>query len=301
MPTFIKNAWEFSGSRSLSAWLLFGIAIVISIGSVIMRHHQPVFYSLGRVLLPEWIGTYGVENLSITWWLFLSLLLFFFLAVNTFVCTTNRVIGLLEKFTSLHKSTFFLKFSPHIMHIGFILLLVGHLISHTIGVNLTNNIIQKNGTISVCLSDLKVGLKDLKVEFEKGTLFKSLEGSPKNISASLSFIGPKCIKDKVISINRPVWFNGLSFHMDDFYPKSKFSKRTPYISLIIKKDPGIKLQLTGVALFAFGLFIYIFLLIQSQLDRVHNSGSVPANCDLNLATRTRNTSHEHAVGEEKQL
>jgi len=264
----IENIWKFLGKLSLTIWLFFTIAGDLIVGAAIMRDHQTVFSSMERISLPEWIYTYGVASLNITWWLFLLFFLLFILAVNTFVCTTDRVIVLLRKPDSLSRSAFFLRFSPHLMHIGFVLVLAGHLISHTFDVNLLNNIIHKSETIPVGFSNLKMRLEDLNIEFERKTPFESLEGSPKNVSAILSFIDQEeGIQRKVISINRPVWFNGLSFHLKGFYPRSEGSKVIPYVNIIIRKDPGIRFQGAGVIFFCLGLFMYIFMVIQSRLKR----------------------------------
>ncbi|MCD6353452.1 MAG: cytochrome c biogenesis protein ResB [Proteobacteria bacterium] len=268
MSISIKNMWEFSGRWDISVWLLFGAAVDLMIGSAVMKQHEYVFSSLSRLTLQEWTGTYGMGNLNITWWFYLSILLLFLLAVNTFVCTTNGVIVLLKRFSSMSKQVFFLRFSIHIMHISFILVLAGHLVSHVAGVNLPNNILQKNGTISVCSPNFKVGLKDMKIEFEKETRFKTLEGDVKDVSAILSFADSKmCVQEKLISVNRPAWFEGFSFHLDDFSPKSEGSKREPYIKLTIKKDPGVSLQVAGVAFFSIGLSVYLFSVIRSRFNR----------------------------------
>jgi len=268
MPLFIKNIWNFAGKWSLSVYLLFGIAIDLIIVSVVMKQHESVFSSLGRVMLQEWISTYGMGNLNITWWFYLSILLLFLLAVNTFVCTTKGVVSILRRRSSMGRKAFFLRLSIHIMHASFILVLAAHLVSHITGVNLPNNILLKGRAISVCSSDLKVELKDLKVEFEKGTYFKTLEGNVKDASAILSFTDSgKNVQERLISCNRPVLFGGLSFHLGDFSPKSEGSKLTPYIKLIIKKDPGVRLQVAGVALFSIGLFVYLLFVIQSRINR----------------------------------
>ena len=51
------------------------------------------------------------------------------LAINTFVCTTNRVVQLLAAKGSAGRMRLALKLAPHIMHYGLIVILAGYLAS----------------------------------------------------------------------------------------------------------------------------------------------------------------------------
>jgi cytochrome c biogenesis protein ResB len=272
MLNFIKKFWDFLGRSSLSIWLIYALSIDILVGSVIMKHHPRLFFSMERLMLQEWIVSYGTEGLHITWWFFLALFLVFLLAVNTFVCTTNRVISIIGRFADSDRYGFFLRLSPHIIHVGFMLILLGQLISHTLGVNLHSNILHVGGRKAVPCSDISVALTDLKIEFfEKGTHFLGMEGKPENVAGILSIIDSEGVHKRTISINRPVWHKGWSFHLENYYPKSKGMARAPFINLIIRRDPGIRLMAAGAVIFAAGLIIYLFFVSQVHINRVREA------------------------------
>jgi len=63
----------------------------------------------------------------------------------------------------------------------------------------------------------------------------------------------------MLSCNQPVRFQGYSFHLIDFAPKSLGGmKMKTRIDLNIRKDPGVGLYLAGMALFSLGLFFYVY-------------------------------------------
>lgn len=258
MLNSIKMIWGFFGRRSLSVWLLFLISIDLLAGSLIMRHNPSVFSGLSRVFLQEWIKISGIGLLNITWWFLLALLLLVFLSLNTFVCTVNRTYSIFKVSANKKKHEILLKLSPQIMHVGFIIVLTGLLVSHTAGTNLTNQIVQEGNPITIDDFNLKIELKNLSIKFEKETAFKALTGMPKSVCAvvSLSEQGKKPEK-RTIAINRPLLFRGITFVLKDYYPKMTSSEIKSSINLQIKKDKGMYIQAAGALFFGSGLIAFV--------------------------------------------
>jgi cytochrome c biogenesis protein ResB len=247
MIVAIKNIWDFFGSLTLSVWILLAVAFDAVIGSAIIQIYRPIFSPLNHLMLPDWIANYELKNLSIAWWVFVFLLLLFLLGINIFVCTTNRIMALIRQKSS------FMKFAPHIIHYAFIMLLLGHLTSYLVGFISFDNPIEEGETILVPHSNLRIKLEDLSIEYEKskavalkaGSKISSMKGGPRKVSASLGFIGSdNNIEKKEIAILRPIWYQGFSFHIRDFYPKREGISGKPHLSLIIRRDPGLKILLT---------------------------------------------------------
>lgn len=123
----IKNIWNLFGSPTLTVFILLAIVVDLEIGFFLFRSFPSVFSPLDRLMLFEWLRTYGIESITVTWWFFVLLFLLVVLAANTVVCTTDQVIALIKRrkrFSDIR--AFLLKFAPHLMHIAFVLLLLGH-------------------------------------------------------------------------------------------------------------------------------------------------------------------------------
>ncbi|MDY6973916.1 MAG: hypothetical protein SV775_16585 [Thermodesulfobacteriota bacterium] len=276
MIAVVRNVWDILGSITLSIWILIAVACDAVIGSAVFQIYRPVFSPLNHLMLQDWIAQYGFKNLSITWWIFLFMFLLFLLGINIFVCTTNRVVILARQHSP------WLLFAPHIMHYAFILLLLGHLSSFIIGFNSHGVNIEEGQIIPVPHSEVKIKLEDLNIEYEKGGSPSQREGNNvrlgqqgvREVSAILWFIRPddQTFQKKVIGIPRPVWHDGLSFHINSFYPKTEKEPGTPSLSLIIRKDPGIKVMMAGATVFTVGLFMYLFQMIKANVKNHSNRG-----------------------------
>ena len=262
----IKNIWKFFGSSILTVFILLAVVLDFEIGFFLFRSHPSVFSPLDRLMLFEWLRTYGLESITVTWWFFVLLFLLFILTLNTVVCTVDSVVVLIKrrgKFSTTH--AFVLKFAPHVMHVAFVLLLLGHLTSYVAGFNLFNNILRQGIVMRVPHSDLQLSLEKLKVEFYKSedAPIPDLAGKARDVIVDVLIIDPandnfKHAIKKKISINRPAFYQGISFHLKDFYPRNESNKGVPYVNLIIRKDPGIRILALGTILFTIGLFMYLF-------------------------------------------
>lgn len=278
---FIRSFWAFLGRPSLSLWLIYLLFADILAGSVIMKQHREIFFALETRMLQEWLATYGLKNIQVAWWFFASLFLLFFLALTTLVCTTNKTIAIIRRFYGSGIWGLLLKLSPSIIHIGFVLLLLGQLASHTLGVNSHGNILGIGRQMTVRGSGITVVLKDLKITFfNRNTSFLGMEGNAKTVSGTLLLRDPHGVHEKEISMNHPVMHEGWSFFIEDFSPKSEDVKRPPYINMTVRRDPGISLMIAGAIVFGLGLMLYLISAIQSRIGRGHVSCGVSEKyCD----------------------
>ncbi len=277
----IKNIWNLFGSPTLTVFILLAIVVDLEIGFFLFRSFPSVFSPLDRLMLFEWLRTYGIESITVTWWFFVLLFLLVVLAANTVVCTTDQVIALIKRrkrFSDIR--AFLLKFAPHVMHIAFVLLLLGHLTSYVAGFNLFNNILRQGIVMQIPHSDLRLSLETLKVTFYKSedAPLPDLAGKARDVVADVLIVDPasdnfKHEVKKKISINRPAFYRGISFHLKDFYPQNDANKGVPYVNLIIRKDPGIRILAGGTILFTIGLFMYLFQTTQLNLKRKRIKGT----------------------------
>ncbi len=275
---FFRKSWNFLGSTGLSLWLNYALFADILIGSIIMRHHPTLFYTLKDMTLQQWMTLYGASAFHVTWWLFGALILLALFALTTAVCSVDKLIATIGTLCGSELWRGLLKLSPSIIHLGFLLLLLGQLISHTLGINMHGNILAAGGTIGVPGSEIRITLKELKVDFfGKGTRFPGMSGSVRDCTGVLSIIDAQGHHDRVISINRPVWYKGWSFFIEDFYPKSNKVKRPPFINMVIRRDIGVRFMVAGAIVFGMGLVMYLFLVTQSRIGRGRAAVGVSIN------------------------
>ena len=277
----IKNIWNFFGSSTLTVVILLAVVLDFEIGFFFFRSHPSVFAPLDRLMLFEWLRTYGFESIMVTWWFFVLLFLLFILTLNTVVCTVDSVIVLIKrrgKFSTTR--AFVLKFAPHVMHVAFVLILLGHFTSYAAGFNLFNNILRQGIIMRVQHSDLQLSLENLNVKFykSKDAPLPDFAGKARDVVADVLIIDPandnfKHGVKKKISINRPAFYQGISFHLKDFYPQNETNKGVPYVNLIIRKNPGIRIMAVGTILFTIGLFMYLFQTTQLNLRRKRIKGT----------------------------
>jgi hypothetical protein len=267
----IRRFWKFTGDTRVSLCLIYALFADILIGSMVMKDHPELFHSLNNQSLQEWILSCGERNMHLACWLFVALFLLLCLAVTTTICGINKLIAIIRSPGWHGQWRELPELAPFILHLGFLMLLIGQLASHTIGVNSHGNILIVGGAINIPGTETKILLKDLKITFfGKSTTFLGMENSPCDCSATLSFVDSTGSHERRISLNQPCWYRGWSLFIEDFYPKTKNSARTSFINLTIRNDPGIILITAGALVFGLGLAMYLFLVMQSHADKERN-------------------------------
>jgi hypothetical protein len=169
------------------------------------------------------------------------------------------------------------------MHLAFIIILVAQLTSYVVGVNDQNNILRLKGSIKLPDSSDRLRLDKIEVDFYEGDRLDFYRNRSIDQRIRLSFIDDQGkVTPKVLSINGPVWHQGYSIHLKRFSPDTKgHMNRAPYVNLIIRKDPGIRLFFLGTAVFVVGLLAYLW---QTLRGRRREAGYVPSTEVLDAAS-----------------
>jgi len=303
----MKKIWEFLGNIQFTIIIFLLLVCDLSAGWLSLTGNEKIFKSLGDFGLIKWIGTFGKTYPFHSIWFFVLLILLVLLGINTFVCTTDKIIFLIGKRRSCDNFfSFFLKFSVHIMHYSLIIILTGYLISYLYPAVCTNKIIVLNQKSGIPGTMINVMLQSIDIDYYHGNRLKFLNNRAYNIKADLllsvdrktkincshgavqsdvqcnvqnsgknsEYSTPQNARQesvkKSIGINRPFVFKSMSFTLKDFGPKYKYGmKQQPYLSLIIKRNPGIKLYFAGTLFFSFGLIMYLYQLF---VQKYHKSG-----------------------------
>ncbi len=261
MVNFLKIAWSLAGGINLTIGLLILLVVDLSAGFICLKSNLSIFIPLNDVGLIAWLDTYGIKYLQYTAWFFLLLILLFLLAVNTFVCTTDKVVILFGN-RSHYRSRikFTLNFAPHIIHYSFVVILAGYLVSYIFALNLPANILLPEKSILIPGTEYKIKLNKLNIEYYKGQRLDFFQDRAINPEAEILLTDKDGITiEKTVSVNRPARFKGYSIHLDDFAPKSRAGmQKQEYANLIIHSDPGIHLYFCGMFLFVVGMLMYLY-------------------------------------------
>ncbi|MFZ5585421.1 MAG: hypothetical protein ACOZHQ_05785 [Thermodesulfobacteriota bacterium] len=268
----VVSAWNWLARPSLTFHLLLGLVLDLLAGYFIFRAHLQLFGPLNRLSLLDWIVTYGIHNLDTAWWFFVFLLLLAGLVLNTLACTINR----LAAWARLGKAPsdrlgHWLALAPHLMHIAFIIILLSHLVNYVVGVNDQNNILRQGDSLRLPGSAIQLRLDRVENDFYDGERLKFYQNRPLNQRVWLTFSqadGQQTVK--AVGINSPIWQDGFSIHLKSYAPDHQGGmKRTPFVNLIIRKDPGIRLFAAGTALFVLGLLVYLAQVLRNGIRKDH--------------------------------
>jgi hypothetical protein len=245
----LRRIWDFCGEVRVNFWLLLLISVNLGIGSYYLKFNYSLFNPLNHLLIQDWVQRMGRQNLGQAWWLVPLLVLLFFLGVNTLVCALKRLIQLWPFRHQIGLKAFSLRVSPSFIHLCFLGILGGHLISLIVGFN---GVIPANPGSA---TDLPGGGKaqvlrgDCQRYFNPGPL----QGKIQQCSALLLIETAGRSEFRELRIMEPVSLDGTTFHLD----LARGAKPNPELKIIIKVDPGRRFIFWGFAvLIAFMLWYF---------------------------------------------
>ena len=276
---FFYRIWHLAGNIYLTMGIIGCMAVDLIWGYCNLKTHMDMFAPINKRGFIAWAATWGSESLSITLWLFILVGLMALLSVNTFVCTTDRVITLIRfrrRFSSFRR--FFFKFGPHVMHYAMLVMFLGYLVSYLYAGTHLGKVLLPGKPITV--DRISITLKDLHIDYYDGTRMPHFQNRAIRAQATLLF------SDLAVDLNAdlsagpleegtgntlrtltdtcPALFRGHSVHLRGFEPRynpatmsgmSMGGGRT-YINITVKKDPGMKFYFTGMVFFVLGLIMY---------------------------------------------
>ena len=265
----IKAAWNFFGRADLTLYVLLALVADLCAGFFHFRAEPQIFGPLDRLMLWDWIVTYGRFHVGQTWWFFVFMGLMFLLVLNTLVCTLNRVAGLIRtRGRDAGRLDYLLRFSPHLMHLAFLVLLISMLFSYVAGVNLRNNILSVGRTVELAQTGHKLRLDKIEVDFYQGRRLFFFENRALDQDLTLVFTDPRGRETvKHLGINKPIRYRGFSIHIKNYQPQNKNRAGRPaWANLIIRRDPGAAGFFAGVGLFVLGLTGYLIQTLRKTVQ-----------------------------------
>ena len=224
---------NFFLSLKTTVWTLFGLVILFFIGSYMMPMHREVFSSMNDSLLFDWVESVALRNLWQTWWFFAALAGLILLTMNTIVCSLQALRG------KWSRADFLLRISPQIIHVGFLFILLAHLLGSGWGYKLSG--MMPEGGFARLPEGRTLSLQKITVESDPA-------GYMQNWSAHVSlYENNEVVKSGTLGPNKPLFYKGVGVYL-----KSLNFERGPAALLMINKDPGAIWALIGGVLFMLG-------------------------------------------------
>ncbi|VAV82712.1 hypothetical protein MNBD_DELTA01-1144 [hydrothermal vent metagenome] len=196
----MKTIWKFFCSTTLTVILALVICVVAGWGSIVTVNNRHFFEKVDRDIFLPWLYEHGADRLDLTFWIYILVVLIALFGLNTFVCTLDKLYRIVR--LGLPKRAFY----PQIIHIGFLIALLGHLVGSAAGFRSPENILIEGKKTPVPHSQgLVVRLDKLNTEFGPR--------GPEKVRTTITlFEDGKELRTADISVNSPVIENGIAFY-----------------------------------------------------------------------------------------
>ena len=231
---------NFFFSLKTTVWTLFVLVCFFFIGSALMPVHREVFSSMNDQILLRWMEGTASDNLWYTWWFFAALAALALLTVNTLACSIQAVMG------RWSRADFLLRISPQIVHLGFLLILLAHLLGAGWGYKLSG--FMSEGAYALLPEGRALSLKEIRVQADA-------RGYPTDWAAEVDlFENDVRVATGTLGPNKPLFYNGVGIYL-----KSLDYERGPAALMVIARDPGAIWALAGGMLFMLGSAMILVL------------------------------------------
>lgn len=232
----LKKVLKAFLSLRTAVWLLVLLLAVLFYGSLIVPF-RPAFQQLYIMPLFRWMAG---SPLGITWWLWLSIVVLSLLTVNTIVCSIDSVLR------KRGARNWLLIISPQIAHIGFLFILLAHLLSSYGSYKAMTYAYE--GSVLQLPSGLEVLFNRINTNIDPS-------GYLTDWSADITYYqNGKAVARDVVRPNNPSFRDGLGLYI-------RTIRMTPYTAALVEasREPGAPFALTGGILFLAGMFSLLAL------------------------------------------
>lgn len=239
MNTMFKTMLNLFFSLTTAVWLLLALICFLFFGAFLMPEAEE-FKSINSLPLFQWLKD---SPFSATWWLFGSIVLLCLLTANTLLCSFESVIK------KRAGKQWLLLISPQIIHIGFLFILLAHLLSSA--GSFRGRVVAYEGSVIRLPNDLLLSVKSLSVDIGP-------KGYPRGWRADIEYLaGGVKLKEDYLGPNRPSFYKGFGIYLKDIkaYPiKASL--------LEISREPGAVWAFIGGILFMTGTVALVALKIK---------------------------------------
>ena len=270
MKNILYKLWKSSGSMNLTVYTCLALVADLGYGYLCIRRNTGLFSPMNDIGILEWIETYGINNLPSTIWFFILILLLTLLGINTFTCTTDRILALLRVRKNMSLLRFLFSVAPHVMHYAVMIILSGYLCSYLFSSVTPMKSILPGMSIPLDDSGVKITLQRLELEYFSGKRMPFFQGYAINAKARMIISDGTESKQATLVLNHPIRVKGYTIFLKDFSPHKKsggMKRASDRIDISIRKDYGVYFYMSGILLFMIGLSFYIYSIFYSRLSK----------------------------------
>lgn len=214
------------GSLNLGLWLMAGVVLLLGAGSFAGGEGAA---TINDMPLLAWLRE---MPFSVSWWLWLTVALLAVLALNTVVCSLQTIAlryGQV-RFSSL--------LAPHLMHLGFLLVVGAHLLSAWGG---------EKGTMQVPEGALVEFPGGSTVRVEGFAMSLGPMGMPTDYRLRVRYLAGGREEVRTVAPNHPFFLGGYGLYLKELAPPPM------NVALVeIHREPGAGAALAGALLFTLG-------------------------------------------------
>ena len=228
-------------SLRTAIWLLTALLCLLFYGSVVMPSNEE-FQALHTLPLFQWMAG---NSPGITWWLWAAIGVISLLTANTLLCSIESVV----KKRSARQ--WMLVISPQVVHIGFLFMLLAHLLSGYSSFRGTA-VVYENGGVR-----LPTGTNVL---FRKIDVDTDQRGFMKDWAADVEYFREgKSVRSDRIRPNSPSFQDGLGIYIKDV-------QFQPYPAALIEvsREPGAVWALIGGVFFMAGMIMLLLFKVRKE-------------------------------------
>jgi len=227
-------------SLKTAVWTLLLLIGLFFVGSYMMPMHSNIFAPMNEDILFRWVAHVASGNIAYTWWFFAALAGLLLLTVNTLVCSIQAVK---DRWT---RRDLLLRVSPQVMHIGFLFILLAHLLGAGWGYKVSGSL--PEGSYASLPEGRALHLRSVRADIDR-------RGMPIGWSAEVALYDNKeRVAVGTLGPNRPLLYRGVGIYMKSFELEPR-----PYAVLLVAKDPGAIWALAGGGLFMLGAVTLVAL------------------------------------------
>jgi cytochrome c biogenesis protein ResB len=224
---------NFFLSLKTTVWTLLVLVCAFFIGSSMMPVHREIYAPMNDRLLFDWVSETASGNLWATWWFFAAFAGLILLTINTISCSIQAVKG------RWSRTDFLLRISPQVVHIGFLFILLAHLMGAGWGYRLSGAL--PEGARTPLPENRVLYLRDVRIEMDRPGIMK---GWAADVEV---FERGEMVTAETLGPNKPLLYKGMGIYL-----KSFGFEPVPYALLMVNRDPGAVWALVGAVLFTIG-------------------------------------------------
>lgn len=228
----LKKIYTLCASLNVGFWLLGGVMLFMAIGSFLTGEQS----GINDMPLLAWLRG---APLPLSWWLWIVVTLLALLVINTLVCSTDTLVSRFGKGKLVHL------FAPQLMHAGFLLVVLAHLLSAAGGS-------KEGGQVA---PGMTVNLPDGGLlRFNEITGQTGPMGMATDYRATVTHTTPRGSQTAVISPNHPYFFAGYGLYL-----KHAELGPSPFGIVELHREPGSGAALAGGILFTVGNLLLLLI------------------------------------------